>query len=219
MDFLLLILPGIGMAYLGLYLWDSNIRFRLFGLIPIPRFLVAGALILMGVGMTISGCQIIPDDFLGGSMQKVAQIFRFDSDGNDGIQESSQPTEHQYDYVENTFSYVSGSWGEKFVRSNGYTYPFVFDNPVRQCMGFTLDYEIVAIEEGNLNGNFRYEVYARQTNGKWKSVKLFQMNGNKLSVDIRFDNAMDIDAVAVVCGKKGDASFSYTIGIRDVRYS
>ena len=115
--------------------------------------------------------------------------------------------------------YVSGSWGEKFVRSNGYTYPFVFDEPISQCAGFTLDYQIHEVAEGNLNGNYRYEVYVHQTSGKWKSVKLFKMEGNASSVAIQFDNLLDIDAVAVVCGKKGEVSFSYTIGICKVRYA
>lgn len=112
--------------------------------------------------------------------------------------------------------YVSGSWGEKFVRSNGYTYPYVFDEVISQCTGFTLDYQIMEVE-GDLSGNFRYEVYVRQTGGKWKSVKLFQLDGDAISVEVQFGKPMDIDAVAVVCGKKGDASFSYTIGVRDVK--
>lgn len=115
--------------------------------------------------------------------------------------------------------YVSGHWGEKFVRSNGYTYPFVFDDPITQCVGFTLEYEIVEVVEGNLSGNFRYEVYVRKTDGKWKSVKLFQMDGYKTSMYIDLEKMMDIDAVAVVCQKKGSASFNYSIAVCDARYT
>ena len=113
--------------------------------------------------------------------------------------------------------YISGVWGDAFVRSNGETYPFVFDVPVVQCTGFTLEYQIHEVLKGNLNGNFRYEVYVRQTDGNWKSVELFQMEGYETTLEIRFDKIMDIDAVAVVCGKKHKVYFSYTIAVRDVR--
>ena len=213
MEFWLLILGGIGIAYLGLVLWDSDIRLRFLGFIPIPKFLIAGLMILSGVFAAISGVKMIPDDFLGGSVGKLVSIFDFDFD-RDRKEESDT-----YEYVENAPSYVNGHWGDKFVRSNGYTYPFVFDDPITQCVGFTLEYEIVEVVEGNLSGNFRYEVYVRQTDGKWKSVKLFQMDGYKTSMYIDLEKMMDIDAVAVVCQKKGNASFNYSIAVCDARYT
>lgn len=114
---------------------------------------------------------------------------------------------------------VSGDWGEKFVRSNGYTYPFVFDEPICQCVGFTLEYQITEVTEGSLSGNFRYEVYVRLTNGNWKSVELFQMDGDTATVEIQLEKMMDIDAVAVVCQKKGNVSFSYNIGVYNAQYT
>lgn len=118
-----------------------------------------------------------------------------------------------------TADYVAGYWGDVFVRSNGQTYPFVFDEPITQCTGFTLEYQILEIQEGNLDGNFRYEVYVRQTNGKWKSVELFRMDGTEISLEIWFDKIMNIDAVAVVCGKRDKVSYSYTIAVHDVKYA
>lgn len=215
MEFLLIMLGGLFMAYLGLCVWESNTRFRLLGFIPIPKFLIAGTLILAGLSVAATGCQMMPDDFLGGKAQKLAQIFDFGSDRKGDSREQTQEVGDQYAFS----SYVSGDWGEKFVRSNGHTYPFVFDAPLYQCIGFTLEYEIVEIMEGNLDGNFRYEAYVRQTDGKWKSVELFQMSGSKATLDIRLNKAMDIDAVAVVCGKRGDTSFSFTIGVRDPLYA
>lgn len=217
MEVWILILAGLGMAYLGLLLWESDVRLRFLGFIPIPKLLIAGLLIFSGVGAAISGFKMIPDNFLGNTVGKVASVFDFGSDRKKNS--GNQSEQNQYEYVENAPSYVSGHWGDKFVRSNGYTYPFVFDDPITQCVGFTLEYEIVDVAEGNLSGNFRYEVYVRQTNGKWKSVKLFQMDGYKTSMYIDLEKMMDIDAVAVVCQKKGDASFSYTIAVCDARYT
>lgn len=114
--------------------------------------------------------------------------------------------------------YIIGDWGEKFIRSNGYTYPFEFTLPLQQCGGFTLDYYITDVSEGNLEGNFRFEIYVRTTAGNWKSVELFSMDGYEKSVPVRFDRKMDIEAVAVVCQKNADVTFSYGFGVRDIIY-
>ena len=104
---------------------------------------------------------------------------------------------------------VSGTWSDtKFWRSNRYTYPFEFNNDLNSCTGFTLYYEIVSVEKGSLSGNFVFEVYVRTTSGTWKSVETFYLDGDEATVDVRFDDPMSIDAVAVICQKK--ATFSYT---------
>lgn len=117
-----------------------------------------------------------------------------------------------------TSNVVSGYWGEKFVRSNGYTYPFMFDEPLRQCVGFTLYYEITEVNSGNLDGNFMYEAYVHTVDGSWKSVELFRMDGYSATLNIRLEDPMGIDGVAVVCGKKGELSYSQAIEVRDPIY-
>ena len=204
MNFVWIILIGIGAVYLGWSLLD--------GAVPIPKFLVAAVLVLAGISVLFSGVQMMPNNLLGNSVQKIVHFFDPGSNADNSGEQGQDNV-----LLPNPLVYVSGSWGEKFVRSNGYTYPFVFDEAIQKCVGFTLDYEIEAVE-GDLSGNFRYEVYVRQTNGKWKSVELFQMEGNETAVEIWFDKAMDIDAVAVVCGKKDDISYTYMFGVRDVRY-
>lgn len=139
-------------------------------------------------------------------------ISRGDSDGESGTAEIFQEPEEE---TQSSGGYISGDWGEKFVRSNGYTYPYVFDEPLLSCRGFTLDFIIVEVIEGNLDGNFRWEIYIQTTDGTWKSAELFQMEGDEISVDVRFDSPVNIAAVAVVCQKKTNASFRSGFGVRD----
>ena len=132
-------------------------------------------------------------------------------------------------------STVSGSWGDQLVRSRnysypfgmqepakgsyGYTYPFVFSQELRACKGFTLDYQIMEVSYGNLEGNFRYEVLVRTVQGDWKSAGLFQMDGYSATVNVQLDQPRGIDAVAVVCGKQGDeVTYNFTMSVRDPIY-
>lgn len=112
---------------------------------------------------------------------------------------------------------VSGKWSqEKFYRANRYTTPFEFDNTIYSCTGFTLDYEILEINEGNLfTGNFKYEVYVRLTDGTWKSVDTFWLNDYETTVNIRFDDPLSIDAVAVVCLKQGSFDYVHDLTVRN----
>ena len=109
---------------------------------------------------------------------------------------------------------ISGTWSDtKFWRANRYTYPFEFNSTLNSCTGFTLYYEIVSVEKGNLNGNFVFEVYVRTSSGTWKSVETFYLDGDDATVNVRFDNPMSIDAVAVFCLKNSNMSYSYTFSI------
>lgn len=128
-------------------------------------------------------------------------------------------------------SVVSGSWGEQFARSRGrsypfgmdeppegdmgYTFPFVFDEPLRACKGFTLEYEIMEISHGNLDGNFRYEVLVHTVQGDWKSAGLFDMDGYSATVEVRMEEPRGIDAVAVVCGKQDKLIYSFDLTVKD----
>lgn len=111
---------------------------------------------------------------------------------------------------------LSGTWLEKRLIRNGHsTYPFAFDSPLNRCTGFTVNYEITEITKGNLDGNFKYAVYIRTTGGKWKYAKEFKMDGLSASKKITFDAPISIDAVAVMCMKKADVTYSYDFTITD----
>ena len=57
----------------------------------------------------------------------------------------------------NSSGTVSGYWtGEKFWRNNRYTEPFAFYSALNNCTGFTMDFELVEVYEGNLlSGDFK----------------------------------------------------------------
>lgn len=115
---------------------------------------------------------------------------------------------------------ISGSWSDtKFWRSNRYTYPYEFNKQLVGCTGFTLDYEIVEVSKGSLSGsNFKYEVYVRTSTGSWKSVKTFYMDDDMVTVNITFDDPLTIDAVAVICHKNANVSYTHAITVRNAKY-
>ena len=109
-----------------------------------------------------------------------------------------------------SYGTVYGYWSNDRIRRNDrYTYPYEFYSTLNSCTGFTLDYEILEVNKGNLNGNFVYEVLVRTTSGAWKSVGTFYMkNTDYKTTKITFDNPLSIDAVMVVCQKKS-GEFGY----------
>lgn len=116
---------------------------------------------------------------------------------------------------------VYGDWSDERIRRNDrYTYPYEFYSTLNSCTGFTLDYEILEVSRGNLNGNFVYEVLVRTTSGAWKSVGSFYMkNTDYKTVNITFDNPLSIDAVMVVCQKKGgEYAYVHDLTVRNPTY-
>lgn len=124
------------------------------------------------------------------------------SDTSEAITQSGTP-------IEGTFS------DTKFVRSTGTTYPFELAEPLENCMGFTINYEILDISSGNLDGNFNNAVYVRTTDGKWKYTKTFKLDGSLTVKEIRFDTPISIEAVAVICLKQANVTYSYYFTLTD----
>ena len=111
---------------------------------------------------------------------------------------------------------VEGAFSDtKFVRSTGTTYPFELAAPLENCKGFTINYEILDISSGNLDGNFKNAVYVRTTDGKWKYTKTFKLDGTLTVKEIRFDGPISIEAVAVICLKQANVSYSYSFTLTD----
>ena len=119
----------------------------------------------------------------------------------------------------NSSGTVSGYWtGEKFWRNNRYTEPFAFYSALNNCTGFTMDFELVEVYEGNLlSGDFKWEGYVHTTKVTWKSVKTFYLNDYETTVNVSFD-PMSIDQVAVVCLKKSRVDYTYAMTIRNATY-
>lgn len=123
--------------------------------------------------------------------------------------DTSEDTVQSGTPIEGTFS------DTKFVRSTGTTYPFELSTPLENCGGFTIHYEILDISSGNLNGNFKNAIYVRTTDGKWKYTKTFQLDGSLTVKEIRFDAPTSIEAVAVICLKQANVSYSYSFTLTD----
>lgn len=115
---------------------------------------------------------------------------------------------------------VAGTWSDtEFWRTNRYTYPFEFNSALTSCTGFTMDYEIVEVEKGNLlSGQFKFEIYVRTSAGKWKSVKTFYLKDYETTVEVSFKEPMTIDAVAVICGMKGEYNYTHDITVYNPTY-
>lgn len=115
---------------------------------------------------------------------------------------------------------VSGSYSEEPIWRNYHcAYPFIFDEPLASCVGFTMDYNITEVTKGDMTGS-RYimEVYGLTTQGNWKLLDSFYPQGLETTVELAFD-PVSIEAVAVICQKQGEYSYSESMTIRDVCYS
>lgn len=111
---------------------------------------------------------------------------------------------------------VSGHWSkEKFLRNSRFTYPFEFEETLVSCTGFTLDYEIVEVTQGDADGHYVFEVYVCDTRGQWKSVTSFYLEDQKISLDVTFKNPISVKAVAVICQKKATFSYSHKLAVRN----
>jgi len=134
------------------------------------------------------------------------------SKGNSGNSGNSGSTQKKNTTPSST-DRVSGSWGdEKFIRNGRSTYPFEFTTPIKRCTGFTVNYTLTEVTSGNMDGNFKYAIYVRNTSGTWKYAKEFQMKGDSTSVKVTF-SPMTVDAVAVICLKCGTYSYSYSLSV------
>lgn len=117
------------------------------------------------------------------------------------------------------FTVYSTAPKEESGKDLGYTYPLVFDTPLRKCTGFTLDYMIGEVSKGDLSGNFRYEVLVRTLDGTWKSAGTFKMDGTSTTLDVQLGMPMGIDAVTVTCGKTEHVTYSFDIFISNPQYN
>ncbi len=111
--------------------------------------------------------------------------------------------------------YLSGSWANKFNRNGTSSRSFELDSTLYDCGGFTLEYEVMEVTQGKLKSGSQFKAFVRTSDGEWVSVKTFKLKDKKATVDIRFDKAMDVESVAVVCYQEGNFSYSYVLGIRD----
>lgn len=183
---------SVGTFYLDGYEASTKVTFDS----PMSIDAVAVVCLKQGSGVTYTHTMTIRNATYKSSTQK-------DSGSGKGSGSATTPSSGR----------VSGSWSdEKFIRNGRTTYPFEFTTPIKKCTGFTVNYAITEVNSGNLDGNFKFAVYVHNTSGNWKYAKEFQMKGDSTSVKVTF-SPMTVDAVAVICLKNGNYSYSYTMSI------
>lgn len=161
--------------------------------LSMPESLAFGALVYQGDGVV--GCATQADEghlaFSTFTDLKFPQEFSLEAAG--------QP------------AYLSGAWSTEKTQFTGRsTCPFLLDIAVRNCLEFTVDYELKSAEQGS------FELYVRTTEGKWANLQTFTMQTSKTSVTVKPDTPISFDAVAVVPSSRGTTIDAASIGIRDV---
>jgi len=83
-----------------------------------------------------------------------------------------------------------------------------FNEPIKNCMRFKLDYEFTKINYGNPYGV--QDVYVKGINGSWNKVGSFNApNNKKVTIMIRMNNPSDIYGVGIVPAKSISGQVSY----------
>ena len=115
--------------------------------------------------------------------------------------------------------YLSGYWSDtKFKRSGRSSTPFVFDSPLKKCKGFTLDYEVHDVTDGNMKNDCKFQIFYRTSDGTWNKSKEFTVEDGFASVDVKLKKAATVTQVAVHCMNAGYFSFQYSMGVRNPIY-
>ena len=106
-----------------------------------------------------------------------------------------------------------GETPERFEHESGYTFAFVFAEPIMGCSEFTLEYELYVLDGEEAPGdNVLCDVYVRTVEGAWEMAASFRMDGTLACHRIYLDEAMDLESVAVVYHAQ---PYSYDIRVYD----
>lgn len=107
---------------------------------------------------------------------------------------------------------------EQFKKSGKTAYPYVLEETLYDCQGFTLHYEMDQILEGALTCTTKYEVYVRPASGSWKKVDTFTMLGDEAIVDVSWNEKIDVDEIVVLCQHNKKFSFLSNAAFSDAIY-
>ena len=110
--------------------------------------------------------------------------------------------------VKGFYESLPGDWTSTQVSVSGTnTYPWVFDNKVENCVGFTLHYQVSDIDYGKVFGKFT--VHCKTTNGKWEKIGSVQISDQSEVVKtFEFDDPITFTQIAVVPPYRSSFSFS-----------
>ncbi len=107
---------------------------------------------------------------------------------------------------------------EQFQKSGKTAYPYVLEETLYDCQGFTLHYEMDEITKGALTCTTKYEVYVRPEAGKWKKVDTFTMKGDEAIVDVSWKEKIDVDEIVILCQHNKAFSFLANAAFSDAIY-
>ena len=134
---------------------------------------------------------------------------------SDAVSEGYEVEEEEEAEVSYT-GYLDGYWSDtKFKRSGRSSTPFVFDSPLKKCKGFTLDYEVHDVTDGNMKNDCKFQIFYRTSDGTWNKSKEFTVEDGFASVNVKLKKAATVTQVAVHCMNAGYFSFQYSMGVRD----
>ena len=134
---------------------------------------------------------------------------------SDAVFEGDEVEEEEESVVSYT-GYLDGYWSDtKFKRSGRSSTPFVFDSPLKKCKGFTLDYEVHDVTDGNMKNDCKFQIFYRTSDGTWNKSKEFTVEDGFASVNVKLKKAATVTQVAVHCMNAGYFSFQYSMGVRD----
>lgn len=105
----------------------------------------------------------------------------------------------------NSFEQLQLYWSDETYKLDGFSgYVYELESIRYNCYGFTLGFEVVSVEKGNMNGDFHYEVCVHDTSGNWFVAEMFRVNEayKKLEVDVSWQDARNIDKFAIIPRKK-----------------
>lgn len=136
-----------------------------------------------------------------------------------------EPVEYSYESydTDNDVSvngqYLSGSWSDTLFKRNGrQSYPFVLDNSLKKCKGFTLDYSVSNVTKGTMKEDSKFMVYYKTADGTWNKGPEFTLDDGFASVNVKLKKAATVTQVAVHCMNAGYFSYQYSLGVRDPVY-
>lgn len=121
--------------------------------------------------------------------------------------------------TESTSDYLSGEWADKAFKRNGCTsYPFVLDTPLEKCKGFTVDYLVSDVTDGNMKSDSKFQIFYKTIDGTWVKGKTFTLDDGFASVEQTINKAVTVTQVTVLCLNSGNFSWNAAIGIKNPVY-
>ena len=112
----------------------------------------------------------------------------------------------------------SGSWSEVRVSVGGtVSFPWIFDEPVKNCTGFTVHYQITDVEYGKISGT--YVLYRKTLNNNWERVGKFNVNDqSEVIKTFTFDRPISFKELAVAAPSGRQFSFNVQMWLDDWKF-